>query len=131
MKKIILIIHFALLLCCSNAQGWHPDSLNEALVQAKNDAEKFSTLIRITVTYTFSKPDTAMMYAQQAITLAKKINTDAVLSQALRAYAGVLSQTGNYPQAIYFGLESLKLAEKSSNDFPDIGWCYSFLASIY
>ena len=72
-----------------------------------------------------------MILAQQSIALAKKIKTDTVLSQALRAYAGVLSQTGNYPQAIYFGLESLKLAEKSSNDFPDIGWCYSFLASIY
>jgi len=130
MKKIILIIHFALLLCCSNAQGWRPDSLKKALVQAKNDTEKFSTLIRITVTYTYSKPDTAMMYAQQAIALAKKIKTDIALSQALRTYAGVLSQAGNYPQAIYFELESLKLVEKSNN-FPDIGWCYLYLAGTY
>jgi len=130
MKKIILIIHFALLLCCSNAQGWHPDSLKEALIQSKNDTERFSTLIRITVTYTFSKPDTAMMYAQQAIALAKKMKTDTALSEALRAYAGVLSQTGNYPQAIYFELESLKLIEKS-NDFPNIGWCYLYLAGTY
>ena len=130
MKKIILIIHFALLLCCSKAQGWRPDSLKEALVQANNEIEKFSTLIRITVTYTFSKPDTAMMYAQQALTLAKKINTDAALSQALRTYAGVLSQTGNYPQAIYSELESLKIIEKS-NDFSDIGWIYHYLAADY
>ena len=131
MRKTFTLLFFSSLAFVSNAQNIFLDSLKKELAQAKSDTARFGILSHLAVMYTFSKPDSAMILAQQSIALAKKIKTDTVLSQALRAYAGVLSQTGNYPQAIYFGLESLKLAEKSSNDFPDIGWCYSFLASIY
>jgi len=130
MKSIILIINFALLACFSNAQNARLDSLNKALAQAKSDTARFSTLAWIIVFYTYSKPDSAMMYAQEEISLARKIKTDIALSHALRDYAGVLSQTGNYPQAIYFELESLKLAEKS-NDFWSIGWSYGWLVATY
>jgi hypothetical protein len=58
----------------------------------------FALLSHLAVMYTFSNPDSAMILTQQTITLAKKIKTDTVLSQALRTYAGVLSQTGNYPR---------------------------------
>jgi tetratricopeptide (TPR) repeat protein len=130
MKKIILIINFALLACFSNAQNALLDTLKKELAQPKDDTDKLFALSRITVNYTYSKPDTAMIYAQQAIALAKKMKSDFALSFALKVYAGVLSQTGNYPQAIYFQLESLKLAEKA-NDFPAIGWSYAFLANTY
>ncbi|HEX5151460.1 MAG TPA: tetratricopeptide repeat protein [Parafilimonas sp.] len=131
MKNIVLTIHFVLLVCFGNAQNFfNIDTLNKALAQAKNDTARFYVLRQITVFYTYSKPDTALMYAQQASVLAKKIKSDISLSDALRDYAGVLSQTGNYPQAIYFELESLKLAEKSNN-LPAIGWCYGSLANTY
>ncbi|HEX5151463.1 MAG TPA: tetratricopeptide repeat protein [Parafilimonas sp.] len=131
MKNIILIIHFVLLACFGDAQNpFHIDTLNKELAQAKNDTAKFAILSHIAVLYTFSKPDSAMMLAQQAISLAKKIKTDISLADAFIAYGAVLSQTGNFPQAIYFHLESLKLAEKS-NDIPTIGWCYSFLTNTY
>jgi signal transduction histidine kinase len=130
MRKIFTLLFFSSLAFLSNAQNIFPDSLKKELAQAKNDTARFSLLSHLAVMYTFSNPDSAMILTQQTITLAKKIKTDTVLSQALRTYAGVLSQTGNYSQAIYFGLESLKLVEKS-NDFPDIGWCYSFLAATY
>jgi tetratricopeptide (TPR) repeat protein len=127
MKKIILIIHFALLLCCSNAQNiYHLDTVKKELAQAKDDTVRFGILSHLAVMYTFSKPDSAMLMAQQAIALAKKINTDIAMSEALSTYALVLSHTGNYPQAIYFELEALKLAEKS-NELPDIGWRYNFI----
>jgi len=118
-------------MCFGNAQNpFHIDTLNKELGRAKNDTERFSILSHVAVLYTFSKPDSAMMLAQQSISLAKKIKTDIALADAFLAYGAVLSQTGNFPQAIYFHLESLKLAEKS-NDIPTIGWCYSFLTSTY
>ncbi len=127
----LLLVNCLFIFCISaKAQNTYIDSLNKALAQSKDDTERLSTLTRIIVNYTYSKPDTAMVYAQQAIVLAKKIKSDIYLSAALRSYAGVLSQTGNYPQAIYFELESLKLAERS-HDFPTIGWCYGYLAGTY
>src|SRR6476620_9746141 len=98
MKKIILIIHFALLLCCSNAQNRYLDSLHNAFDQAKNDTARLYTLSSITNFYKYSKTDSAMMYAQQEIALARKIKTDLSLAGSLGDYADVLSQTGNYPQ---------------------------------
>jgi len=130
MKKFILIANFALLLCCSNAQNVYLDSLYKAFTQAKSDTARFYPLSMIINFYIYSKPDSAMIYAQEEISLARRIKTDIALSFALRDYAGVLSQTGNYPQAIHFILESLKLAEKS-NDFWNIGWSYSWLATTY
>src|SRR5690349_20740560 len=114
MKKIILLIHFVLLLCCSNAQNTLLDTLQKELAHPKDDTDKLFALSRLAVTYTYSKPDSAIIYAQQAIALAKKMKSDFALSFALKAYGGLLSQTGNYPQAIYFTLESLKLAEKAN-----------------
>ena len=130
MKNIFLVVNFVLLACFSNAQTALIDTLKKQLAQAKDDNARFGFLHHLGVMYTFVNPDSAMILAQQTIALAKKINTDTVLSQAWTGYALVLEQTGNYPQAIYFGLEGLKLAEKS-NSFPNIGWCYEFLASIY
>jgi hypothetical protein len=71
-----------------------------------------------------------MMLAQQSISLAQKIKTDIALADAFIAYGAVLSQTGNYPQAIYFELESLKLAEKSNDLPPSVGAIASSLAHI-
>jgi tetratricopeptide (TPR) repeat protein len=130
MKKIILIINFALLACFGNAQYPYLDTLRKQLAQAKDDNTRFGVLSHLATMYIFVKPDSAMIMAQQSIALAKKINNDTVLSIALTTYGGVLVQTGNYPQAIYFGLEALKFAEKS-NDLPTICNSYEFLAGTY
>jgi signal transduction histidine kinase len=106
------------------------DSLNKALQQAKNDNEIFYTLGFITNYYTFSNVDSALVYSRQAISLAQKMKSDVCLSHAISGYGGVLTQMGNYPQAIYFELEGLKLAEKI-NDPNSLGWRYSSLVSTY
>ena len=130
MKNIILIINFVLLVCFNNAQTPLIDTVKKQLAQAKDDTARFGILSHIAVMYISYNPDSAMIMAQQSISLAKKLKTDEALSNALKAYAGVLSQTGNYPQAIYFLQEALKLAEKSKN-LPTIGWSYGFLSATY
>ncbi|MBL7700056.1 MAG: hypothetical protein JNK79_17960 [Chitinophagaceae bacterium] len=98
--------------------------------RAKNDNERCYTLGIITNYFTFSNLDSALVYSRQAIRLAQKMKSDVCLSHALSGYGGVLTQMGNYAQAIYFELEGLKLAEKV-NDPISLGWRYSSLVSTY
>jgi signal transduction histidine kinase len=130
MKNIVLIINFVLLICLGHAQNIYLDSLKKAFAQSKNDTSRFFTLSFITNFYTFSKPDSALMYAQQEILLARKMKQDLSVAHALMDYGGILSVMGNYPQGIYFELQSLKLNEQV-NDIPSLGWSYSSLVSTY
>ena len=102
-------------------------ALIKQLHRQKMTLQGFIHCRAITNFYTYLKPNYAIMYAQQGISLARKMKTDMASSSALRSYANVLSVTGDYPQAIYFELEALKLAEKA-NDFLSLGWSYSYLA---
>jgi tetratricopeptide (TPR) repeat protein len=77
----------------------------------------------------FSEPDTASLYAQQTILLAR--NMDIVYqSNALNRYGYVLSVMGNYPLSIKYLLQSEKLAEKI-NDTNSMSDAYSALNETY
>jgi len=128
MRKIIVVLYLFCLTDPAKAQ-WL-DSMKNLLASAKDDTTKWDLLGRLATYYTFSKPDSAIIYTQEEISLAKRNKSDFFLAGALTAYGTIFQITGNYPQAIYFLLEGLKAAERSQN-FLQTGWCYNDLASIY
>src|SRR5690349_16360355 len=126
MKIMLFTIPFTSLSCFAQAQFRPIDSLNKAFALATNDDVRCQLIGFITNTYTFSNLDSALLYSRKGILLAQKMKSDLCLSYALSSYGAVLTQMGNYAQAIYFELEGLKLAEKN-NDYNNLGWCYSNL----
>jgi signal transduction histidine kinase/Tfp pilus assembly protein PilF len=70
----------------------------------------------IAFVYATSKPDTALMIAEHALVLSRKIKFKKGESISLRRIGNVFLNTGNYPNALENMLQSLKIAEESHDD---------------
>src|SRR5688500_8167885 len=108
MKKIIVVLWLFFIVSSVNAQISWADSLKHLLSSAKDDTTKLNLLSTLVVKYTWTMPDSALIYVREEIALARKMKSDYALALALTGYGGVLSIMGNYSQAIYFELEGLK-----------------------
>jgi tetratricopeptide (TPR) repeat protein len=92
----------------------------------KSEAERFSNLLKSETTdtgkvrlmwnlaYAMNKydPDSALTIAQEALYLAKKINDKEGESRSLGILANTFMKIGNYPRALEFNIQKLKLEEK-------------------
>jgi signal transduction histidine kinase len=87
---------------------------------------------RLSRFYVYSKPDSALLLAQQNLEVAKKAQFLKGEAYSLSDISAAFTVTGNYTKAISSSLSALKIAEKI-NDLPamakclhDIGLVYSF-----
>ena len=130
MKKIIFLI----LISCSprfiDAQTNYTDSLKQQLLSAKNDTSKIIILSQLCSNYTWSIPDSAFLFAQQELRIAKKIKSATWEALALSDLGGSLYVTGNYPSALDYTLQALTLAEKIHDTTTFVN-CFYGLGSLY
>jgi len=113
MKKAIIL--YSLLFYSVNiiyAQNKTIDSLKQALSVAKEDINKVVLLIYLSHNYNWSYADTSLMYAEQALDLAQKLNNKPVISFAEGQMSSTLLTLGNYPLALDYGFKALEWAEK-------------------
>jgi signal transduction histidine kinase/tetratricopeptide (TPR) repeat protein len=106
------------------------DSLKQALQQTKQDTNRVNVLHWLSYQYTWSYADTAVLYAQQGLTLAKQLHfargTAYNQLQLCRAYTTL----GNYPLALDYGFKALVYFEKEKDmigyiwSLSDLGVCY-------
>ncbi len=73
MKKIIVLILVSCVPRFIDAQTNYADSLKQQLLSAKNDTSKIIILSQLCSNYNWSIPDSAFLFAQQELLLAKKI----------------------------------------------------------
>ena len=130
MKKIIFLI----LISCAprfiDAQTNYTDSLKQQLLSAKNDTSKIKILSQLCSNYTWSIPDSAFLFAQQELRIAKKIKSATWEALALSDLGGSLYVTGNYPSALDYTLQALTLAEKIHDTTTFVN-CFYGLGSLY
>src|SRR4030095_2000300 len=115
MKRGIVILLFLLVEISLFSQTRLRDSLKQRLASVQNDSAKVAILNMLFYEYLYSYPDSSLNYVQQEILLAKRTNSDLALSKAYIDYTSFFATTGNYPEALRFSLEALKLAEKLKN----------------
>jgi len=92
------------------------DSLKQLLDSEKQDTSRVNLFFNLAVAYQLSKPDTALVIAQQGLSLARKINFKPGEGRCLLVTANIFTITGNYPQALEIQLEALKLFEDIHDD---------------
>ncbi len=130
MKKIIFLI---LISCAPRfiaAQTNYTDGLKQQLLSAKNDTSKIIILSQLCSNYTWSIPDSAFLFAQQELRIAKKIKSATWEALALSDLGGSLYVTGNYPSALDYTLQALTLAEKIHDTTTFVN-CFYGLGSLY
>lgn len=117
MRKFILLTAVAL---CNylqvHAQNKATDSLLRLLATTNEDTSRAMLLNSISRTYIFSKPDTALLLAQQGLSLSRRINFRRGEHAGLRMVGNFFARTGNYPRALEIHLQALKIAEQAKDD---------------
>lgn len=110
----MLSIFCVLQLC---AQKSKVDSLASLLAVEERDSNKVTLLWNMANASNIYNPDTALAFSQKALYLAQKIKFIEGESRALGITANTFLKIGNYPRALEFYLQKLKIEEKRDNPF--------------
>ncbi|MFO7673576.1 MAG: tetratricopeptide repeat protein, partial [Lutibacter sp.] len=118
MKKIMVL--FVAILLLQNlpvvAQTSAADSLKQLLQIERQDTSRVTLLNLLSRQYYFNYPDTALVYGQEALALARNIGFIKGEVMSLLRIGTVFSVIGNYPKALEFNLEALRKAESIKNE---------------
>lgn len=94
------------------AQNDEADSLYKVLAKEKSDSNKVNHMIDISFELQASDPDKAMKITQEALSLSRKIKHSNGEARSLGMIAIIFMKLGNYPRALEFNFQRLKLVEK-------------------
>ena len=106
------------------------DSLRRLLSASKEDSNRVLLLHQVYYPVLFSRPDSAMFFAQEGLKLAQQINFPKGEALCRTDVGGVWWIIGEYSKATEVMLESLQIAE-SLKDSLAMAWTLAFLASNY
>ncbi len=128
--KGTLLVMLLLSLFTGLAQHQKPDSLQIALTAATTDTARVIARCNISHAFQGSKPDSALLYAQEAYFLSVKISFMRGESWALSEMAFAFNSLGNFPKALEYYIMQLKREEKRG--YPDnIAIVYLNIALLY
>ena len=115
MRKILITFFLLNNLHIVQGQDIYRESLKHLLASATNDSTRLIHLNNLYYSYLYAYPDSAIVYVQQEISVAEKMQSDIALSKAYLSYADFFEIVGDFPQALHYVQETMKLAEKSKS----------------
>ncbi|SEN78251.1 Tetratricopeptide repeat-containing protein [Mucilaginibacter gossypiicola] len=113
------------------AQKKLPAELRAQAALHKNDTAGVEPLRQLSLQLQATRPDSALMYAQQGLELARKFSFKKGEADCMNRLGVVLWKNGKYDQALSFLLNSLKIREEINDrlgilkSLSDIGIVYS------
>jgi two-component system NtrC family sensor kinase len=106
------------------------DSLNNGLNIATSDTARVSILLNLASRYTYTKPDTALLYAEKSVKLLQNKKNDIWKCNAIGTLGSINREIGNLPLALELSLKSLRIAQKIKN-YTGIRMRYNSIGLIY
>ncbi len=94
------------------AQTSVADSLQRMLHEERTDTGRTMLLVQLGRIYMFSQPDTALLFAEQGLSLARSIHYAKGEANALMGAANTFLSMGNGAKALELGLQALIKAEE-------------------
>jgi len=88
------------------------DSLHKRLAEARDDTSRINAQIALCLFHRLGNTDSSLMYGQQALEAAEKINYIRGQVSVLGFMCIVTEQRGNLPGALELGFKSLRLGEE-------------------
>ena len=128
MKKIWMLLFAVLMTYNIFAQGPAVDSLKKLLASTKQDTVKVSALVKLS----FYDPSFqhGLDYAEEGLALARKIGYENGEGDCLHQIGNQYFVSSNYPTALHFYLEALKIREKNKYSGKLLGSYFS-IATIF
>ncbi len=117
MKKTVLAFLLSLAYSTGFSQNLAQteiDSMKHELAIGTEDTSRVMALNGLGNAYKFSKPDSAMYYAQEALILSRKIKYPKGEAQSLHWMGLTLHSVGSYPRAMEMELKAMRIAEKNN-----------------
>ena len=133
MKKIITFVFFFILVYNTGISQTQLDSrllLKQKLALAKEDTSRVNLFSDLVWTYMFTYEDTAMMYANKALELSKKIGYKKGEAQSLMQISLALTLLGNFTSGLNYGFEGLAKCE-AMQDSTMLAFAYNNLSVCY
>src|ERR1700744_4835059 len=123
LKYVILALFVLITLSVSAQKQGHPhiDSLLRQLHAAKDDTGKVNLLIKLRAYTSTSKPDSALYYLQQSLSLAQKLKWQKGIAAAYN-YLGIYyydKQVPDYIKAQNYSRQAVELALKAGDNQLD------------
>jgi two-component system, NtrC family, sensor kinase len=112
MKISFLLISLLCIATLLFAQNRAIDSLHAALKNEKTDTGRIILLYEISQAYQNTQPDSALLLAQDAYFQSKNKKFIKGESWALNQLATAFNRVGNFPKALEYYIEQLKIEEK-------------------
>jgi signal transduction histidine kinase len=130
MRRVIKLFFLLLIPVFSNEQTIVADSLKQLLKTEMKDTIRVNLLVNLAITYQYSKTDTALLLAQQALSLSKKTDFTKGEALSLNRIGSIFNITGNYPRALKLNLEALKKYE-ALRDKEGIAKALANIGNVY
>ncbi len=113
MRSFLLGILFITALTCKvNGQNRDTDSLRLLLNTQPADSNRVNLVLKVAQTYYFSKPDSSLFLAEEALELSRSLRFTKGEVTALNIAGEALRFLGDYPRALKMQMEALGLNRK-------------------
>ena len=129
MKHLLTTIVLTFIISFTNAQNNEVAELKDSLSKSKYDSAKILVNLQLCDYYIFSKLDSALIYAQEGLTLSKQSGYLRGEARSLTRVGNVLKSAGNFPKALQTHLDALKIYEKI-NDQIGVAASYNNMAEV-
>ncbi len=132
MKRYLLLLSLTFWISSASAQRRVADSIRALLTAHMHDTSRVILLWNLSRAYYSFKPDSAILFGEEALLLAQKINYIEGEAKSLPRIANACLQIGNYSLALEYYLRWLKLEEKRDDParmasvLHDIGIVYVY-----
>ncbi len=114
-KKCVFLLTFLFYAASVFSQKSKVDSLANLLANAKEDSNRATYLRLMARDISVYDPDSALILAYKALSLAQRIKFLEEESRSLGVMANTFIKIGNYPRALELNIQKLKLEEKRNN----------------
>ena len=129
MRHLFTTIVLAFIISFTNAQSNEVAKLKDSLSKSKYDTTKVLVTLQLCDYYIFSKLDSALIYAQEALNLSKQSTFQRGEARSLTRIGNILKSAGNFPKALETHLDALKIYEKI-NDQIGVAASYNNMAEV-
>jgi len=108
----LYILSFWVLIADVQAQGQRTDSMKLLLNTVPADSNRANLLMTIAGDYFFTKPDSCLLYSEQAIVLSHDLHLNSIEVVALNYAGEALRFLGDYPQSLEKQFKAIVLNRK-------------------
>ena len=131
MKRVHIFFAFLALVCHARAQTQQVDSLKQLLLQSKEDTTTYNIFRLISWNSMWSYSDTALLYSQKTLLLARQLKDPSKESEAFLLCGTACWVSGNFPLAIDYLVKGIHIEEGLNKVRTNDVWNIPALQLLY